>query len=112
MKTEITAFQIDLQDNVATVLAEVKADEPVKLIGGREEEIVAAATDIPTGHKIALQDIGSGEKIIKYGVAIGRATANIPKGSWVHLHVIQSIYDERSGHLDVKTGAPKDTRYE
>ena len=112
MKTEITAFQIDLQDNVATVLAEAKADETVKLTGDHEEEMIAAVTDIPAGHKIALRDIVSGEKIVKYGVAIGRATANIPKGSWVHLHVIQSIYDERSGHLDVKTGAPKDTRYE
>ena len=64
------------------------------------------------GHKLALRDIASGEKIIKYGVVIGRATADIPQGAWVHLHVMQSIYDERSSHLDINTGAPKDTKYE
>ena len=52
------------------------------------------------------------EDILKYGVVIGRATADIPAGSWVHLHVMRSLYDERSGHLDVNTGAPRDTRYE
>ena len=46
------------------------------------------------------------------GVVIGRATADIPAGSWVHLHVMCSNYDDRSSHLDVVTGAPKDIRYE
>lgn len=50
--------------------------------------------------------------IVKYGVVIGRATADIPAGSWVHLHVMRSVYDQRSSHLDVRTGAPKDTKYE
>jgi hypothetical protein len=30
----------------------------------------------------------------------------------VHLHVMRSLYDERSSHLDINTGAPKDTKYE
>lgn len=111
MEKELTAFQIDLQDNVATALAEAKAGESLRLIGDCSEPSVTAVTDIPTGHKIALRDIRTGEHIVKYGVVIGRATADIPKGSWVHLHVMQSIYDERSSHLDVKTGAPKDTKY-
>lgn len=50
--------------------------------------------------------------IVKYGVVIGRATKDIPMGSWVHLHVMRSNYDERSSHLNVNTGAPEDTRYE
>lgn len=54
----------------------------------------------------------NGEDIVKYGVVIGRATADIPAGSWVHLHVMRSVYDQRSSHLDVRTGAPKDTKYE
>lgn len=112
MENEVTAFQIDLEDNVATALEEVSAGREVRLTGDHTQESVAAATDVPTGHKLALRDIRSGEPIVKYGVVIGRATADIPKGSWVHLHVMQSIYDERSGHLDVRTGAPKDTKYE
>lgn len=90
MEKEITAFQIDLQDNVATMLSEAKAGEQVRLIGDCHEAGLAAATDIPTGHKIALKDIRAGEDIVKYGVVIGRATADIPKGSWVHLHVMHT----------------------
>lgn len=112
MEKEIKAFQIDLADNVATALAEVRVAQEVRLTGDHGEESVMAATDIPAGHKIALKDIGAGGHIVKYGVVIGRATADIQKGSWVHLHVMQSIYDERSGHLDVRTGALKDTKYE
>lgn len=112
MEERITAFQISVQDNVATMLAPVPEGGNVMLIGDRAEEQLTAASEIPTGHKIALRDIAAGEMIVKYGVAIGKATADIRKGSWVHLHVMRSNYDERSGHLDVRTGAPKDTRYE
>ena len=111
-KKEITAFQIDEKDNVATLLSEARAGERIRLIGDCPEPEITALEDIPTGHKIALRGLGAGEMIVKYGVVIGRATADIPKGSWVHLHVIRSNYDERSSHLDAKTGAPKDTKYE
>ena len=106
-----TAFQIDLRDNVATALEALTAG-PVRLLGDADTQEIAAVTDVPAGHKIALRDIASGEMIVKYGVVIGRATADIPAGSWVHLHVMCSNYDERSSHLDVVTGAPKDVRYE
>ena len=106
-----TAFQIDLRDNVATALEALCAG-PVRLLGDADTQEITAATDVPAGHKIALRDIAAGEMIVKYGVSIGRATADIRAGSWVHLHVMCSNYDERSSHLDVVTGAPKDVRYE
>ena len=106
-----TAFQIDLRDNVATALEALCAG-PVRLLGDAAAQEIQAVTDVPVGHKIALKDIASGEMIVKYGVIIGRATAEIPVGSWVHLHVMCSNYDERSSHLDVVTGAPRDVRYE
>lgn len=106
-----TAFQIDEQDNVATALNPLEPGR-VRLLGDARLGEVTAVTEVPVGHKISLKDITAGEDILKYGVVIGRATQDILKGSWVHLHVMCSIYDERSSHLDVKTGAPKDTRYE
>ena len=106
-----TAFQIDLRDNVATALEALGAG-PVRLLGDAAAAEIIAAGDVPVGHKIALRDIAVGEMIVKYGVVIGRATADIPAGSWVHLHVMCSNYDDRSSHLDVVTGAPKDIRYE
>lgn len=112
MEKQSVAFQIDERDNVATALDPVTAGQTVTLTGEHGQPALTAVTDIPTGHKIALCDIAAGQDIVKYGVVIGRATADIPRGSWVHLHRMQSIYDERSGHLDVNTGAPKDTQYE
>ena len=106
-----TAFQIDLRDNVATALAALH-EGAVRILGDAAAQEIIAVTDVPVGHKIALRDIAAGEMIVKYGVTIGRATADIAAGSWVHLHVMCSNYDDRSSHLDVVTGAPKDIRYE
>ena len=108
---EQTAFQIHEQDNVATALSDLRAGE-VRLLGDAVAARVFAIEEIPNGHKLALRDIARGERIVKYGVPIGCATADIRAGSWVHLHVMRSLYDERSSHLDVRTGAPKDTKYE
>ncbi|MDD3251578.1 MAG: UxaA family hydrolase [Lachnospiraceae bacterium] len=106
-----SAFQIQLEDNVATALQELTPG-PVKLLGDCGQNVVQAVTEVPLGHKVALRDIRAGEPIVKYGVVIGRSTAEILAGSWVHLHVMASIYDQRSSHLDAVTGAPKDTKYE
>ena len=99
------AFQIEQKDNVATALEEL-IPGALRLLGDGCMREAEAVQKIPKGHKIALQNIRAGEDVIKYGVRIVRA------GEWVHLHNIRSVYDERSSHLDVMTGAPKDTRYE
>ena len=106
-----TAFQIDKTDNVATALTAIVPGQ-VRLLGDASFEEIEAVQEIPVGHKLALRGIAAGEMIVKYGVVIGRATQEIPMGSWVHLHVMRSNYDERSSHLNVNTGAPEDTRYE
>ena len=112
MAEKQTAFVITPEDNVATALSTIFPGE-TELYGDHgEESSIIAIEEISKGHKIALRDIEPGEDIVKYGVRIGRATEFIKKGSWVHLHVMGSVYDERSSHLDVKTGAPKDIRYE
>ena len=50
--------------------------------------------EIPAGHKYALRDIKQGDYVIKYGEIIGRATADIKKGEWVHTHNVKSHLDE------------------
>ena len=106
-----TAFVIDGRDNVATALTPVFPGT-VYLLGETPFREIAAVTEVPKGHKIALCDIARGDQIIKYGIPIGSATASISAGSWVHLHVMKSNYDERSSHLDAVTGTPKDIRYD
>ena len=38
------------------------------------------------GHKIAIGDIGEGDRIIKYGETIGYASRMIEPGEHVHVH--------------------------
>lgn len=47
---------------------------------------------IGMGHKIARQPIEPGEKVVKYGVSIGTATARIPQGMHAHVHNLKSDY--------------------
>ncbi len=76
-------LQIHPQDNVVVCLEELKKGDAVKLADGRE---VTATEDIPAGHKMAITDIDNGKDIVKYGYAIGHATAALSAGAWVHTH--------------------------
>jgi (2R)-sulfolactate sulfo-lyase subunit alpha len=44
---------------------------------------------VPLGRKLALRDLPAGEQVIKYGIAIGRATRDIRAGEHVHVHNIK-----------------------
>jgi Altronate dehydratase len=53
----------------------------------QDGELEILVTDaVPLGHKLALRSIARGEEVIEYGVAIGRATADIAVGQGVHTH--------------------------
>ncbi len=49
-----------------------------------------AKSDIPIGHKVAIRDIKAGDTIIKYGVDIGRAIADIGAGEHLHVHNVKT----------------------
>jgi hypothetical protein len=103
------AFQVNEADNVATLLDDVSLGRVnVHGCGGL---VVNAVDQISLGHKIALRAIARGAAVIKYGVSIGIASAEISAGQWVHLHNCHSAVDERSNHLDLKTGVATDTPY-
>ena len=80
------ALVISERDNVATALEALEAGRRLE-IGGR---VVVVAEPIPSGHKVALVAISAGDPVIKYGSAIGNATANIPPGHHVHTHNLSS----------------------
>ena len=48
--------------------------------------IITTLDAIPLGHKVALRDISAGDDVLKYGEVIGRAVADIPAGSHLHVH--------------------------
>ncbi len=105
------ALCIHRDDNVATLLEDA-APGPIALLGESRQENAAATEAVSRGHKIALVPLSAGAAVVKYGVAIGRATSDIPAGAWVHTHNCASPLDARSATLDRNTGAPTDTRYE
>ena len=55
---------------------------------GEDLEIVVLEP-VPLGHKVALRDIAQGAQVVKYGVAIGRATQAIRAGEHVHVHNVK-----------------------
>ena len=84
-------------------------DGLVQLHGPKPGEL-RLSESIALGHKVALKPIATGEPVIKFGVRIGHATKPIAQGAWVHLHNLASDLDERSGTLDLHSGAPTDTK--
>ncbi len=62
------------------------------------EVLLKPRGDVPAGHKLALRDIKAGEKIVKYGFAIGIATKDIAKGEWVHTHNVRTALSEESDY--------------
>ncbi len=83
------AMKIDEHDNVAIAVEAISSGETIRMQG----EGVRLVEDIPFGHKFALQTIRTGEKIVKYGAPIGRATREIGAGEWVHTHNMESNLD-------------------
>lgn len=74
------------EDNVGVATSRLAVGTAVKGVSVREE--------VPVGHKVALRDIPAGTYVVKYGVPIGRARANIAAGSWVHDHNVLDISEE------------------
>lgn len=107
---ERIAFVVDSRDNVATALCKLQPGM-IRLAGEARQSTIEVSQEIPDGHKLALSPIRNGESIIKYGIVIGQATQDIPEGTWVHLHCMKSLVDERSSHLDIHTGEPNDIEY-
>jgi altronate dehydratase len=73
-------------DNVATALEALDAGVVVRT---PHAELVITEP-IPRGHKVALRAIARGEPVVKYGSAIGTATADVAPGAHVHVHNVAS----------------------
>jgi len=73
--------QLTGQDNVAVALRDLSIGEQI--------DGLTLANDIPRGHKLALQPIHSGERVIKYAQTIGYAKTDINNGDHLHTHNIE-----------------------
>lgn len=75
-------IKIHSQDNVAVALADMTAGSVVTI----DNDPVTLGQDIVRGHKFALRAIAKGENVVKYGLPIGHALADIAPGEHVHAH--------------------------
>ena len=75
-------IKIHSQDNVAVALADMAAGTVVTIDG----DTVTLAQDIARGHKFTLRGIAKGDNVIKYGLPIGHALADIAPGEHIHSH--------------------------
>lgn len=69
-------IKVNPTDNVAVALVNLVAGETIQFEG----ETITVVSDTKSKHKIALSDFASDEKIIMYGVLVGRASQAIVKG--------------------------------
>ena len=84
------AVILNPKDNVATALADLKAGDTLELKAGEKTIAIKLTAPVPFRHKFSLTNIESGSPIIKYGEAIGIATAAIQPGDYVHVHNVVS----------------------
>lgn len=75
-------------DNIAVACTELPAGTERQVAGTR----VVLASKVDVGHKFAVRRIAQGERIVKYGAPIGRATRDIAPGEYVHTHNVVSDY--------------------
>lgn len=93
------ALVISSSDNVATALEPLEPGSTVQA----GSIAIAVRDHIPRGHKIALQRIPAGAAVVKYGSAIGSASADIEPGAHVHTHNVASS----RGRGDLAREAPR-----
>ena len=79
-------LHIHPSDDVAVALRDITKNTEVEAAGKR----FLALDNIPVGHKMALRDLQIGENVLKYGNPIGHVTQDVPAGSWLHSHNVQT----------------------
>lgn len=80
------AMQVHAADTVAVALRPLQAGEQIVLDGA----LHGLFDDIPQGHKFALKAHQAGDRVVKYGLPIGRASAAIAAGAHVHSHNLET----------------------
>lgn len=84
----MAAMLLSPLDNVLVLTRHVEAGESTTVDG----RTIVIAESLALGHKVARRPISAGEKILKYGAAIGSAISDIRPGEHVHLHNMKSDY--------------------
>ena len=102
-----TYIRVNPRDNVAIAVQAVA--KGTELLPG-----VVTLSDIPQGHKIALEPIPQDGPIIRYGVTLGYAIDPIEKGQWINEHMLRLPtppgLDDMPFGVNIRTDLPEAPR--
>jgi altronate dehydratase len=80
-------LRLHSDDDVAVAIRNLRAGEMI--------DDLVMQTDIPSGHKVAMRALATGDVIRKYGQPVGVATRDIARGAHVHTHNIVAVQSGR-----------------
>lgn len=95
---ENSALRLHPSDNVAVARVPLSAGQTLH-VGGIT---VTVQEPVPAGHKVVLTPIGSGDRVMRWGEPIGRATRALQPGQHVHTHNV--AYEEAPPEYVFPTG--------
>ncbi len=80
-------------DDVGVAVRDLHAGEEVGIVTleGQEHGSLKIVNDVPLGHKVAMRDMPSGHKLLKYGRTIGQTTQAIACGGHVHTQNLKTM---------------------
>lgn len=84
-----SVLKINENDNVVVALKDLDKNEIIEI----DDKEIKLKEEIKRGHKIAIQEIKTGENVVKYGFPVGHATKDILEGEWVHTHNTKTNLD-------------------
>ncbi len=91
-------IKINPADNVAVAITPLTKGTVIEIDG----KTITLVTDIPAGHKVALQDIAEGENVIKYGFPIGHVLHDVKEGSYLDHNDIKTNLAGQLDYSDIK----------
>jgi len=95
-KMKSPVLKLDPRDNVLVALQDLRQGERINFAG----QNYVLATDVHAKHKFATEDLSAGQALIMYGVLVGKARQDIPRGEVLTTRNVvhdAAPYHERSG---------------
>jgi altronate hydrolase len=96
MATQKQLIKVNPTDNVAVALVNLTAGEVINFEG----ENITIETDVKMKHKIALVPFNVGDRIIMYGVLVGKASARIEIGGLLSTSNVKHESDKVTGKTE------------
>ncbi|KIO54752.1 UxaA family hydrolase [Flavobacterium hibernum] len=96
MATQKKLIKVHPTDNVAVALVNLTAGEVIDFEG----ESIAIESDVKMKHKIAMVPFDIGDRIIMYGVLVGKASARIERGGLLSTANVKHESDKVTGKTE------------